>query len=127
MKVIDVKSLKKSFAGKKVLEDASMAVSQGDIYGFLGRKSGCPEDGPFCGWRTIETTYKCLAGVSRVLRMDAGGGVSAIFWAIVWAAAYHRRLSQASRTGGVGPCQPASDPDLFQRNETALRNSPVIT
>jgi len=36
VRVIDVRSLKKSFAGKKVLEDASMAVSQGDIYGFLG-------------------------------------------------------------------------------------------
>jgi ABC-2 type transport system ATP-binding protein len=36
MKVINVKSLKKSFSGKKVLEDTSMAVSQGDIYGFLG-------------------------------------------------------------------------------------------
>jgi ABC-2 type transport system ATP-binding protein len=36
MKVIDIKSLKKSFAGKKVLEDTSMTVNHGDIYGFLG-------------------------------------------------------------------------------------------
>ena len=36
MKVIDVKSLKKSFAGKKVLEGTSMTVYHGDIYGFLG-------------------------------------------------------------------------------------------
>ncbi|MGA9176115.1 MAG: ABC transporter ATP-binding protein [Desulfobacterales bacterium] len=36
MKVVEIKSLKKSFAGKKVLEGTSMTVYHGDIYGFLG-------------------------------------------------------------------------------------------
>jgi len=36
MKVIEIKSLKKSFDEKKVLEDISMTVYHGDIYGFLG-------------------------------------------------------------------------------------------
>jgi ABC-2 type transport system ATP-binding protein len=36
MKALEINSLKKSFDGKKVLEDISMTVYQGDIYGFLG-------------------------------------------------------------------------------------------
>ncbi|HKJ30854.1 MAG TPA: ABC transporter ATP-binding protein [Balneolales bacterium] len=36
MKVLEINSLKKSFDGKKVLEDTSMTVYRGDIYGFLG-------------------------------------------------------------------------------------------
>ncbi len=36
MKVIEIKSLKKSFDGKKVLKGTSMTVYHGDIYGFLG-------------------------------------------------------------------------------------------
>jgi ABC-2 type transport system ATP-binding protein len=36
MKVVEIKSLKKSFAGKMVLGSTSMTVYHGDIYGFLG-------------------------------------------------------------------------------------------
>ena len=36
MKVLEINSLKKSYDGKKVLEDTSMTVYRGDIYGFLG-------------------------------------------------------------------------------------------
>ena len=36
MKALEINSLKKSFNGKKVLDDISMTVYRGDIYGFLG-------------------------------------------------------------------------------------------
>jgi ABC-2 type transport system ATP-binding protein len=36
MKALEINSLKKSFDGMKVLEDISMTVYRGDIYGFLG-------------------------------------------------------------------------------------------
>ncbi len=36
MKVIEIDGLKKSFDGKIALDDVSMTVNQGDIYGFLG-------------------------------------------------------------------------------------------
>jgi ABC-2 type transport system ATP-binding protein len=36
MNVIDIESLKKSFTGRRVVEDTSMTVRKGDIYGFLG-------------------------------------------------------------------------------------------
>jgi len=59
--VIDVKGLTKSFGGRRVVDNVSIRVSRGRIYGFLG---------PNGSGKT--TTIRMLCGL---LRPDAGSGV----------------------------------------------------
>ena len=69
MKVVEIKSLKKSFAGKKVLEGISMTVYHGDIYGFLG---------PNGSGKT--TTLRILLGI---LYSD-GGKIAVLKYPLLW-------------------------------------------